>query len=78
MQAPDQMNTVLEKQPLRIGAYIPNDLLEDWFASGSGMNSPPSGRWRLLKPTVASSNASSNITPSAWKECFGNGYRRYE
>ena len=26
--------------PLRIGAYIPDDLLEDWFAPGTGMNPP--------------------------------------
>ena len=42
MPAPDQMNTVLEKLPLRIGAYILNVLLEDWFAPGSGMNPPSS------------------------------------
>lgn len=42
MPAPDQMDTVLQKLPLRIGAYIPDDLLEDWFAPGTGIN-PPSG-----------------------------------
>jgi hypothetical protein len=29
MPAPDQMNTALEKLPLRTGVYIPDDLLED-------------------------------------------------
>jgi hypothetical protein len=34
---PDEFDIVLEKLPLRIGAYIPDDLLEDWFAPGTGM-----------------------------------------
>ncbi|SIT53895.1 conserved hypothetical protein [Mesorhizobium prunaredense] len=38
MSAPDEMDVVLEKLPLRIGAYVPDDLLEDWFAPGTGMN----------------------------------------
>ncbi|TIM25679.1 MAG: hypothetical protein E5Y61_24590 [Mesorhizobium sp.] len=38
MSAPKEMDVVLEKLPLRIGAYIPDDLLEDWFAPGTGMN----------------------------------------
>jgi hypothetical protein len=42
MAAPDEMDTVLSNLPLRIGAYVPDDLLEDWFAPGTGMN-PPSG-----------------------------------
>jgi hypothetical protein len=36
--APDAMDTVLENLPLRIGAYVPDDLLEDWFAPRTGMN----------------------------------------
>ncbi|MDN2564875.1 hypothetical protein N1F89_01455 [Aquibium sp. A9E412] len=35
---PNDMDRVLEHLPLRIGAYVPDDLLEDWFAPGSGMN----------------------------------------
>lgn len=38
MPAPPEMDVVLEQLPLRIGAYIPDDLLEDWFAPGTGMN----------------------------------------
>jgi hypothetical protein len=38
MSAPDDMDTVLSSLPLRIGAYVPDDLLEDWFAPGTGMN----------------------------------------
>jgi hypothetical protein len=38
---PREMDQVLERLPLRIGAYVPDDLLEDWFAPGTGM-SPPS------------------------------------
>ncbi|SDH17039.1 hypothetical protein [Pelagibacterium luteolum] len=34
---PADMNDVLTKLPLRIGAYVPEDLLEDWFAPGTGM-----------------------------------------
>ena len=36
--APEEMKLVLRSLPLRIGAYIPADLLEDWFAPGTGMN----------------------------------------
>lgn len=36
--APEQMDLVLEHLPLRIGAYVPDDLLEDWFAPRTGMN----------------------------------------
>jgi hypothetical protein len=36
--APDEMNLVLQHLPLRIGAYVPDDLLEDWFAPRTGMN----------------------------------------
>jgi hypothetical protein len=35
---PPEMDQVLQSLPLRVGAYVPNDLLEDWFAPGSGMN----------------------------------------
>lgn len=35
---PKEMDTVLEALPLRVGAYVPDDLLEDWFAPGSGMS----------------------------------------
>lgn len=41
MPPPKEMERVLESLPLRIGTYIPDDLLEDWFAPGAGM-SPPS------------------------------------
>ena len=34
---PPEMDEVLLKLPLRIGAYIPEDLLEDWFAPRTGM-----------------------------------------
>ena len=34
---PKEMDDVLIKLPLRIGAYVPEDLLEDWFAPGTGM-----------------------------------------
>lgn len=37
---PREMDSVLANLPLRIGAYIPDDLLEDWFAPGTGMNPP--------------------------------------
>lgn len=40
MSIPTEMNAVLESLPLRIGAYVPDDLLEDWFAPGTGMNPP--------------------------------------
>lgn len=40
MPPPKEMNAVLESLPLRIGAYIPDDLLEDWFAPRTGMNPP--------------------------------------
>jgi hypothetical protein len=35
---PSEMDEVLRHLPLRIGAYILDDLLEDWFAPGTGMN----------------------------------------
>ncbi|CAN7768230.1 hypothetical protein C6558_12425 [Ensifer sp. NM-2] len=41
MSPPKDMDGVLKQLPLRIGAYVPCDLLEDWFAPGTGM-SPPS------------------------------------
>lgn len=34
---PDDMDIVLKNLPLRIGAYVPDDLLEDWFAPRTGM-----------------------------------------
>ncbi|CDX11955.1 conserved hypothetical protein [Mesorhizobium sp. ORS 3324] len=34
---PKEMDVVLQQLPLRIGAYVPDDLLEDWFAPGTGM-----------------------------------------
>ena len=37
---PKNMDDVLTKLPLRIGAYVPDDLLEDWFAPGTGMSPP--------------------------------------
>ena len=40
MPAPKEMDSALTSLPLRIGAYIPDDLLEDWFAPGTGMNPP--------------------------------------
>lgn len=40
MAPPRNMDDVLRYLPLRIGAYIPDDLLEDWFAPGTGMNPP--------------------------------------
>jgi hypothetical protein len=36
--APEAMDEVLKHLPLRIGAYVPDDLLEDWFAPRTGMN----------------------------------------
>ncbi|WP_027027760.1 MULTISPECIES: hypothetical protein [unclassified Mesorhizobium] len=42
MPIPRDMDLVLQHLPLRIGAYVPDDLLEDWFAPRTGMN-PPSG-----------------------------------
>lgn len=35
---PKEMDTVLNQLPLRIGTYVPDDLLEDWFARGTGIN----------------------------------------
>lgn len=35
--APDEMDRVLSSLPLRVGAYVPDDLLEEWFAPGTGM-----------------------------------------
>ncbi len=40
MAPPREMEEVLHKLPLRIGAYVPDDLIEDWFAPGTGMNPP--------------------------------------
>lgn len=42
MPAPLEMEDVLRQLPLRTGTYIPDDLLEDWFAPDTGSN-PPSG-----------------------------------
>jgi hypothetical protein len=35
---PGEMDEVLTKLPLRIGAYVPDDLLEDWFAPRTGVD----------------------------------------
>ncbi len=32
------LSRALEALPLRIGLYVPDDLLEDWFAPGTGMD----------------------------------------
>lgn len=40
MPAPQEMDRVLLSLPLRIGAYVPDDLIEDWFAPRTGMNPP--------------------------------------
>jgi hypothetical protein len=32
------LSQALNVLPLRIGIYVPDDLLEDWFAPGTGMN----------------------------------------
>ncbi|OAP42435.1 hypothetical protein AU381_14650 [Sinorhizobium glycinis] len=40
MPPPREMDAVLSSPPLRVGAYVPDDLLEDWFAPGTGMNPP--------------------------------------
>lgn len=40
MTPPQEMDNVLQLLPLRIGVYVPDDLLEDWFAPGTGMNPP--------------------------------------
>lgn len=40
MPAPKEMDRTLQTLPLRVGAYVPDDLLEDWFAPGTGMNPP--------------------------------------
>ena len=45
---PKEMDAVLENLPLRIGAYVPDDLLEDWFAPGTGMK--PVSAWALDAP----------------------------
>lgn len=36
--APPEMDEVLRQLPLRVGTYIPDDLLEAWFAPRTGMN----------------------------------------
>lgn len=35
---PPEMDEVLKQLPLRIGAYVPDDLLEDWFAPRTGID----------------------------------------
>jgi hypothetical protein len=35
---PEDLDATLTALPLRIGVYIPDDLMEDWFAPGTGMN----------------------------------------
>jgi hypothetical protein len=32
------LGDALKALPLRIGVYVPDDLLEDWFAPGTGMD----------------------------------------
>jgi hypothetical protein len=39
---PEELDATLIALPLRVGVYIPDDLLEDWFAPGTGMK-PVSG-----------------------------------
>ena len=34
---PEELDTTLIALPLRIGLYVPEDLMEDWFAPGTGM-----------------------------------------
>ena len=38
MPPPDDLASVLHYLPLRTGTYVPDDLLEDWFAPDTGMN----------------------------------------
>ncbi len=33
-----ELDETLQALPLRTGVYVPEDLLEDWFAPGTGMN----------------------------------------
>jgi hypothetical protein len=33
-----ELDQTLQALPLRAGVYVPEDLLEDWFAPGTGMN----------------------------------------
>ncbi|THK36998.1 hypothetical protein EHS39_16210 [Ensifer sp. MPMI2T] len=40
MPPPKEMDFVLASLPLRIGTYVPDDLIEDWFGPGMGMNPP--------------------------------------
>ena len=35
---PEELDRTLTALPLRVGTYVPDDLLEDWFAPGTGMN----------------------------------------
>lgn len=35
---PSEMDDVLRHLPLRIGVYVPDDLLEEWFAPGTGLH----------------------------------------
>jgi hypothetical protein len=35
---PKELDETLKALPLRTGVYVPEDLLEDWFAPGTGMN----------------------------------------
>ncbi|MGE7367785.1 hypothetical protein ACQKKX_01785 [Neorhizobium sp. NPDC001467] len=37
---PEELASTLRVLPLRVGIYIPDDLLEDWFAPGTGMDPP--------------------------------------
>lgn len=35
---PENLEKALMLLPLRVGVYVPDDLLEDWFDEGTGMN----------------------------------------
>jgi hypothetical protein len=35
---PAELDAALKALPLRTGIYVPEDLLEDWFAPGTGMS----------------------------------------
>jgi hypothetical protein len=35
--SPEELDLTLQALPLRAGVYVPDDLLEDWFAPGTGM-----------------------------------------
>ncbi len=37
MAPPHELESTLTGLPLRTGVYVPDDLLEEWFAPGTGM-----------------------------------------